>query len=104
MKKLSAMAHKLDVLDRRMTDVMDATARLHVESPSEPLQPLILAAEGVQNEAQMMDDAISAYIETTPHDQIPPEFLGSLEAIERRVGEVLGVDRARIAQNGGVFD
>lgn len=86
--ELSAMAHKLDVLDRRMTDVMDVSARLHVESPSEPLQPLILAAEGVQIEAQMMDDAIGAYIETTPHDQIPPEFLGSLKAIERRVAQV----------------
>jgi hypothetical protein len=87
-KKLSAIAHKLEVLDRRMIDIMDITAYLHMESPSEPLQPMILAAKDVQVKAQMMENMIGAYVEATLPDQIPPEFIDALGAIERRVAPI----------------
>lgn len=83
--KLSAMAHKLDVLDRRIADVMDVSAAVHMEASTEPLLPLIQAAEGVQIKAQMMGTAIGAFVETTPSAQIPPAFLDALDAIGRRV-------------------
>jgi len=86
--KLSAMTHKLELLEERAVEVMDVTAALHMETPEEPLTPLIRAAEGVQIEARMMDDAIGTYVEMTPPAQIPPEFLDALAAIERRVESI----------------
>ena len=86
--KLAAMNHKVQVLDGQITEVMDASAGQHMETPTEPMIPLISAAEGVQDKAQMMYDAVGAFIETTPPGQIPEDFGDALEALRIRVAPI----------------
>jgi len=87
--RLEAMAHKLDVLERRLTRVMDAAVDLHIGSPSESLEPFFGATADVEFHAQMMDEAIDGYVRGTPRDLVAPEFRDALLAVERRLAQVI---------------